>query len=96
VPARWTRLVLRFRRPIVAAWLVVLIAGALASPRLTPLLSNSFGVPGTESERASALLTRNFGERPDGTFTVVFRVRHPDGRRTQDRLRRRVAAAARV
>jgi RND superfamily putative drug exporter len=95
VPVRWTRLVLRFRRPIVAAWLVVLAAGALASPRLTPLLSNSFDVPGTDSARASALLARNFGERPDGTFTVVFRVRHPGNRLTQDRLRRRVGAAAR-
>jgi uncharacterized membrane protein YdfJ with MMPL/SSD domain len=95
VPARWTRLVLRHRRPIIAAWLVVLIAGALASPRLTPLLSNSFNVPGTDSERASALLARDFGERPDGTFTVAFRVRHPGNRATQDRLRERVAHAAR-
>lgn len=95
MPARWTRLVLRFRRPIIAAWLVVLAAGALASPRLTPLLSNSFDVPGTDSERASTLLARDFGERPDGTFTVVFRVRHPGNRATQDRLRQRVAIAAR-
>jgi len=95
VPERWTRLVLRFRRPIVAAWLLLLAAGALASPRLTPLLSNSFGVPGTDSARASALLARNFGERPDGTFTVVFRVRHPGNRLIQGQLRRRVAAAAR-
>jgi RND superfamily putative drug exporter len=95
VPERWTRLVLRFRLPVVAVWLVVLAGGALASPRLTPLLSNSFGVPGTDSDRASELLARDFGERPDGTFTVVFRVRHPGDRATQDRLRRRVAAAAR-
>ncbi|HEY8646564.1 MAG TPA: MMPL family transporter [Gaiellaceae bacterium] len=96
MPARWTRLVLRFRRPIVAAWLVVLVAGALASARLTPLLSNSFGVPGTDSERATTLLARDFGERPDGTFTVVFRVRHPGNRAIRDRLRRRVALAAAV
>ncbi len=95
MPERWTRLVLRFRRPIVAAWLLLLAAGALASPRLTPLLSNSFGVPGTDSARASTLLAHNFGERPDGTFTVVFRVRHPGNRLIQAQLRRRVAAAAR-
>jgi RND superfamily putative drug exporter len=96
VPARWTRAVLRFRVPVLAAWVLVLLAGALAWPRLTPLLSNSFDVPGTDSEQARTLLERDFGERPDGTFTVVFHVQHPSSAVTRARLRRRVAAAARA
>jgi uncharacterized membrane protein YdfJ with MMPL/SSD domain len=47
--ARWTRFVLRFRWPILGFWLVVLLAGGFATSKLTPLLSNPFTVPGTES-----------------------------------------------
>src|SRR5207253_681992 len=54
--ARWTRLVLRFRWPILAFWLVVLLAGGFATSKLTPLLSNTFTVPGTDSERARTIL----------------------------------------
>ena len=94
--ARWARLVLRHRVPVLAAWLAVLVAGAIASTHLTPLLSNSFDVPGTDSEQARNLLARDFGERPDGTFTVVFAVRHPGDRVLQAALRRRVAVASRA
>ncbi|HEY6960615.1 MAG TPA: MMPL family transporter [Gaiellaceae bacterium] len=96
MPARWARLVLRFRAAVLAFWALLLVAGALAWPRLTPLLTNSFDVPGTDSERARQLLESDFGQRPDGTFTVVFPVRHPSNAATRDRLRRRVAAAARA
>jgi len=94
VPARWTQVVLRHRLPVLAAWLAVLVLGGVASSRLAPLLSNSFDVPGSDSERARQLLARDFGERPDGTFTVVFRARHPGDALLRQRLRRRVTAAA--
>src|SRR5579859_1390052 len=51
--ARSTRAVLRFRRSTLAVWFVLLLAGAAASSRLSPLLSNGFGVPGTDSARAA-------------------------------------------
>jgi RND superfamily putative drug exporter len=70
---RWTRAVLRFRRAVLLAWLTVVAAGLVAAVRLPPHLSNSFAVPGTESDRARSLLQREFGERPDGTFLVVER-----------------------
>ena len=70
---RWGRVVVRFRLAFLAAWLLLLAAGIVASGRLSPLLATSFAVPGTDSERARVLLEEHFGERPDGTFTVVGR-----------------------
>ena len=96
MPERWTRAVLRFRVPVLLCWLVVLAVGIVASLRLTPLLSNTFSVPGTDSDRARVILARDFGERPDGVFTVIFRVRRPSDRALRARLERRLAAAART
>ncbi len=86
---RWARFVIKARVAVLLAWIAVLVAGALASGRLTPLLANSFSVPGTDSQRAQQLLASQFGERPDGTFTVVFETR----KRTAA-LRARLARAA--
>jgi len=91
---RWVRLVLRYRFVVLAVWLVVLAAGMVSAARLPALLSISFDVPGTESARAAAILERNFGERTDGSFTVVFPVRRPSDRELQAQLTRRVRAAA--
>ncbi|MGZ8687066.1 MAG: MMPL family transporter [Gaiellaceae bacterium] len=92
---RWTRAVLRFRLLVLACWLAVLIVGAFASVRLPELLSNSFAVPGTDSEQARLLLEHHFDERPDGTFTVVFPVARPADSAVRDGLRRRLEGAAR-
>jgi uncharacterized membrane protein YdfJ with MMPL/SSD domain len=91
---RWTRLVIRHRWAVLAAWLLVLLGGGYSSSRLAALLSNTFTMPGTDSERARAILERHYGDRSDGAFTVVFRV--PDARdpALRARLERRFAAAA--
>jgi uncharacterized membrane protein YdfJ with MMPL/SSD domain len=73
--ARWTGFVLRHRRAIVAGWLVVIVAGGYATTKLSPLLSNTFTVPGTDSERARTILQQQFGDRSDGEFLVIYRVR---------------------
>src|SRR5919201_7132657 len=73
--ARWTRVVLRFRWPVLCVWLVVLLVGIYATSKLTPLLSNTFTVPGTDSERAREILQKHFGDRSDGEFLVVYSVR---------------------
>ena len=92
--ARWTLLVVRFRGPVLAAWLLLLATGISLSLFLPAHLSTSFAVPGTDSARADAALTRGFGERAEGTFTVVFRVRHASDSRVQHRLRARLEHAA--
>src|SRR5438034_10817742 len=68
----WTRLMLRRRWLVIGIWLAVLIAGGFASTRLSGLLSNDFGVPGTDSARAQSILQQRFGDRSDGEYLVVF------------------------
>jgi RND superfamily putative drug exporter len=72
----WTRAVLRFRWPILAAWLVLLLLGVVATSKLPALLSNTFTVPGSDSERARTILQDHFGDRSDGEFLVIYRVRN--------------------
>ncbi|HEX7145414.1 MAG TPA: hypothetical protein VF225_08930, partial [Gaiellaceae bacterium] len=71
---RWTRLILRLRWLVFGIWLAVLIAGGFASTRLSGLLSNDFGVPGTDSAQVQSILQRRFGDRSDGEYLVVFKV----------------------
>jgi putative drug exporter of the RND superfamily len=93
---RWTRLMIRCRWAVVAGWLVVLLAGGYSATRLSALLSNDFTMPGTDSERARTILKDHFGDRSDGAFTVVFRVRDWRDPAVRARLQERMAAAARV
>ena len=72
-------------------WLAVLAVGVVASFRLSDLLANVFTVPGTQSDQGRLILQRDFGERPDGVFTVVFRAK--TGRAA---LQHELATAARV
>ncbi len=71
--ARWTRTVIRHRRPIIAAWLVLLVLGGAAAANLGDLLSNRFSVPGSDSERGLDLLKERMHERSDGAFTLVVK-----------------------
>jgi uncharacterized membrane protein YdfJ with MMPL/SSD domain len=90
---RWTRFVLRFRWPILALWIVVVLAGGYATSKLSPLLSNTFTVPGTDSERARTILQDHFGDRSDGEFLVVYEIR--DGTAgARPRLERSIRAGA--
>ena len=87
---------LRHRRIVVAAWLGVLVVGGVLATRLSPLLSNQFNVPGTESQRARQLLERHFGELPEGSFTVVFQVGNANAPGVVARLQRVADGAART
>jgi RND superfamily putative drug exporter len=94
MPERWTRAVLRHRSLVVVVWLHVLLVGVAASTRLPDLLSNTFSVPGTDSERARVMLENAFGERADGTFNVVFETKRPSDEAVQREIERRLETAA--
>ncbi len=72
---RWIRAVLRWRRIVIALWIVILLLGVLASIGLPSLLTTSLSVPGTSSSMANAILVKDFHENIEGTFTVVDNVR---------------------
>jgi RND superfamily putative drug exporter len=91
---RWTGAVLRYRLIVLALWLVVLTVGIWSATRLPELLSNSLGVPGTESDRGGTILARAFGERSDAGFTVVFRTPRPRDPAVRARVVERLAEAA--
>ena len=69
---------MRLRWPIVVVWVLVIVAGGWATGKLSALQSNTFTVPGTDSERVRDALEQHFGDRPDGSFTAVFRVDRGD------------------
>ena len=93
---RLTRLMIRYRWAVVAVWLVVLLGGGCASTKLARMLSNTFTVPGTDSERARTILQQHFGDRSDGEFTVVFRTPTRADPRRSARLAGAARRAARV
>jgi uncharacterized membrane protein YdfJ with MMPL/SSD domain len=85
---------LRHRWLVVAVWLVVLLAGGYANGKLSDLLSNTFTMPGTDSERARTILKDHYGDRSDGSFTVVFQVPSSHDPGLRSRLRGAMAQAA--
>ncbi|MDX6508376.1 MAG: putative drug exporter of the superfamily, partial [Gaiellaceae bacterium] len=93
---RWTRFVLRHRAWTLGVWGVVLVAGVVANTGLSKLLSNEFSVPGTDSERARAILKQDFGQRDDGTYLVVFKVPNAKDQAVRQALEAKLRAAAAV
>ena len=93
---RWTLFVLRFRWLVLAFWLVVIVVGAWSSVRLPGLLSNTFTVPGTDSERARTILQQHFGDRSDGEFLLVYRTPSRPSRAELGALQAGLVRAARV
>ena len=87
---------LRHRRIVIGAWAVVFVVGGVLATRLSPLLSNQFSVPGTDSERARTLLAERFGEVPEGSFTIVFQVPDANDPRVVRRLQGVLDRAAAV
>jgi putative drug exporter of the RND superfamily len=70
---RLTRTVLRFRWAVLAIWLVLLVASSAAASGLADLLTNRFTLPGTDTAKVEKVLQENFGQVPDGSFTVIAR-----------------------
>jgi uncharacterized membrane protein YdfJ with MMPL/SSD domain len=71
--ARWTRTAIKLRWAVLAVWLVALAASVIAVSRLSTLLTNRFVLPGAESQKAANILAGHFGQKPEGSFSIVVR-----------------------
>ena len=69
----WARTMIRFRWPVLVAWIVLVLIAGYASSGLNALLTNRFVLPGAESEKAGAILEQHFGQKPEGSFSVVVK-----------------------
>jgi uncharacterized membrane protein YdfJ with MMPL/SSD domain len=71
--ARWARTMIRYRWAVLAVWLVAVLAAGAAASGLSDLLTNRFVLPGAESQKAADILEQHFGQRPEGSFTLVVK-----------------------
>ncbi|HEX9506265.1 MAG TPA: MMPL family transporter [Acidimicrobiia bacterium] len=69
---RLTRVIYRHRRRVLAAWLVGLVLVAALGGGLGASYSQSFSLPGTESQRATDLLQARFPARAGDQGQIVF------------------------
>jgi RND superfamily putative drug exporter len=76
------------RRSVVIGWLVLVIAALGISAAVGTEYSTNFSLPGTESQRAADLLTRDFPAQAGDADQIVFAVR--SGRITETATRSRV------
>ena len=87
---------LRNRWLVVGIWLVVFILGGYANSKLPNLLSNTFTMPGTDSERARTILQQHYNDRSDGAFTIVFTVPNASDPQQRARLQAAMTSAAKL
>jgi RND superfamily putative drug exporter len=69
-----TRWCIRHRRQVFAAWLVIAIATTVLASAAGRNYATNFSLPGTESQNARDLLTREFPAQSGDVDTIVFRV----------------------
>jgi RND superfamily putative drug exporter len=70
---RLTRLMIRWRWGVLAAWAVIFFASLVAMSGLSDLLTNRFSLPGTETARAERILEDHFGQKTTGSFSLVVK-----------------------
>jgi len=76
------RVSVRHRRIVVAAWLVVFLALAIAARGAGPDLNDNLTLPGSDSQKATDLLQARFPSQANGTNPVVLRA--PAGAKLTD------------
>ena len=73
---RVTRWCIGHRRRVAAAWVAIAILTTVVAGSVGNRYATNFTLPGTESQRASDLLTKEFGARSGDADTIVFHVGH--------------------
>ena len=71
--ARWC---VAHRRRVVVAWVAVAVLTTVIAHAVGPSYVTSFGLPGTDSQRALDLLQRDFKKQSGDVDAVVIHVRH--------------------
>jgi RND superfamily putative drug exporter len=64
---------IRFRWAVLGVWIVAFLAAGAASSGLSDLLTNRFVLPGSESDKARNVLQDHFGQKPEGSFSIVVK-----------------------
>ncbi|NYH50669.1 putative membrane protein YdfJ with MMPL/SSD domain/signal transduction histidine kinase [Nocardiopsis arvandica] len=77
---------------VLGAWLALIAVAATAALTFRTPMSDTFEIPGTESQEAADMLAERFPERGGGTVTVV--VRAPEGEDLTDSEEYREAVGA--
>jgi RND superfamily putative drug exporter len=78
MPQRLSRFLLAHKRAVVAAWLLVLVAGMAAAGAVSARLSQDFSFPGEEGYEANVAILRAYGTGGPGNPLVPV-VTLPDG-----------------
>jgi RND superfamily putative drug exporter len=70
--SRWARTAVRNRGKVLLAWIAGLVAVVVLWQGIGGRFANSFEIPGTESQRATDLLKRNFPQQAGDSATIVL------------------------
>src|ERR1022692_487932 len=73
---RLTRTCIAHRRLVVVSWVALAILSSVVAQAVGRNYASVFSLPGTESQHASDLLTREFAAQSGDVDTVVFHVSH--------------------
>jgi putative drug exporter of the RND superfamily len=92
---RLTRLMIRWRWGVLAAWAVIFVGSVMAMSGLSDLLTNRFTLPGTETARADKILEDHFGQRTTGSFSLVVKGDSRSASMLVPEVRRAAARASR-
>lgn len=93
---RWARTMIRFRWAVLAVWIVAVLAAGAASAGLSDLLTNRFVLPGSESDNARAILQKHFGQKPEGSFSIVVKGAPGEAKALVPKTRAAAARAAKA
>jgi uncharacterized membrane protein YdfJ with MMPL/SSD domain len=91
---RWASTMIRFRWAVLGTWIVLFLAAGTASAGLSDLLTNRFVLPGSDSEDAATILKDNFGQKPEGSFSIVVKTEPGQAESLVPQVRRAAQRAA--
>src|SRR3989442_8502318 len=92
--ARWTHVIVRHRRAVIGAWIVLTLFGAFSAGQVSKRWFESFSIPGYSSYEANQRTLKTFGTGEQAPLVAVF---HSDGDVTKaSGIKNAITAAANV